>query len=715
MYANSSLIFFPNQNIKLENWGYMKEKKHLSSNGYNIMYEKKYTKNKYLQSIQRNNKNEFPNRWKSEYNIKKIISHNTILAKKAHTRIQKCLSTQKPIRKTYESIEQFPQYQNNIETANRKILVKAKLFHIIHKESNINLKLISKYKDLTKKWENVISLKEKARKKNLQNSDNLKDTSFDAEDQQNLDFRNSTSDHDQLSNKRVTVDLDSTSDKHVNFDSTAGDEYSSNYEDLQEGTIRNLQPMIVNARERKSQMFLDLNHSISSPVKQNILFKKSNCWTLEEKYLFLQAFKLFPKQFGRISQFLNNKSTKEVINFYYLNKKILNLKQIVQEWELEIGGEHDVDSGRSNGRKTEFKEDEINEEQKKNKYHIKQLISIDNGQKKKKKFQFKINKKDLIKIKKKINKEIVKQYRFPFEKKIKQYIDNIIIKNSELLNNNFTFNNYYQNINMYSPIQIVVESENNYIPFFNYHSQNGLTVNDEMKNQNIRLKNWNKKEISIFLKGINKYGANFKKISKLLKKKNPEQCKNYFQLYKMKKKRLIDNDKFSNNNSIQNNWQDLEKDLFFQCLELYGRNWWEFCKKSLNKTFLKLKMQLIDQSQDREQGQNQKQNQNQKQSSNLNRRQRKRQKEDQQKMKSKKYKMKKKKRKKNLNSYSQSPSSSHAGHRYRSGSGSGSSYHSYHHSPSSSRPRSRLRYRYNDDYYRKRKKKYKKKKKKQNK
>ncbi|KAJ3428460.1 hypothetical protein M0812_23783 [Anaeramoeba flamelloides] len=261
---------------------------------------------------------------------------------------------------------------------------------------------------------------------------------------------------------------------------------------------------------------------------------------------------------------------------------------------------------------------------------------------------------------------------------------------------------------MYSPIQIVVESENNYIPFFNYHSQNGLTVNGEMKNQKIRLKNWDKKEISIFFKGINKYGANFKKISKLLKKKNPEQCKNYFQLYKMKKKRLIDNDKFSNNNSIQNNWQDLEKDLFFQCLELYGRNWWEFCKKSLNKTFLKLKMQLIDQSQDRDQNQNQ----NQKQSSNLNRRQRKRQKEDQQKMKSKKYKMKKKKRKKNLNSYSQSPSSSHAGHRYRSGSGSGSSYHSYHHSPSSSRPRSRLRYRYNDDYYRKRKKKYKKKKKK---
>ncbi|KAJ3428461.1 nuclear receptor co-repressor related ncor [Anaeramoeba flamelloides] len=417
MYANSSLIFFPKQNIKLENWGYMKEKKHLSSNGYNIMYEKKYTKNKYLQSIQRNNKNEFPNRWKSEYNIKKIISHNTILAKKAHTRIQKCLSTQKPIRKTYESIEQFPQYQNNIETANRKILVKAKLFHIIHKESNINMKLISKYKDLTKKWENVISLKEKARNKNLQNSDNLKDTSFDVEDQQNLDFRNSTSDHDQLSNKRVTVDLDSTSDKHVNFDSTAGDEYSSNYEDLQEGTIRNLQPMIVNARERKSQMFLDLNHSISSPVKQNILFKKSNCWTLEEKYLFLQAFKLFPKQFGRISQFLNNKSTKEVINFYYLNKKILNLKQIVQEWELGIGGEHDVDSGRSNGRKTEFEGDEINEEQKKNKYHIKQLISIGNGQKKNKNFQFKINKKDLIKIKKKINKEIVKQYRFPFEKK----------------------------------------------------------------------------------------------------------------------------------------------------------------------------------------------------------------------------------------------------------------------------------------------------------
>ncbi|RLO03710.1 hypothetical protein DYB28_007813 [Aphanomyces astaci] len=64
----------------------------------------------------------------------------------------------------------------------------------------------------------------------------------------------------------------------------------------------------------------------------------TNPWTDIEKCIFVDKFLQTPKNFFRIASFLQNKTTGDVISFYYHTKKVLDYKAIIREQQLRRRG-----------------------------------------------------------------------------------------------------------------------------------------------------------------------------------------------------------------------------------------------------------------------------------------------------------------------------------------------------------------------------------------
>jgi len=54
-------------------------------------------------------------------------------------------------------------------------------------------------------------------------------------------------------------------------------------------------------------------------------------WSLEEKQIFIEKFTQSPKNFGYISSFLENKTTEQCVQFYYMTKKSENYKNLLRK------------------------------------------------------------------------------------------------------------------------------------------------------------------------------------------------------------------------------------------------------------------------------------------------------------------------------------------------------------------------------------------------
>jgi len=61
-------------------------------------------------------------------------------------------------------------------------------------------------------------------------------------------------------------------------------------------------------------------------------------WTEEEKAIFLEKYLLYPKMFGKIATFLEDKGIEDAINYYYANKMTLNLKKLLKEQQSKRKG-----------------------------------------------------------------------------------------------------------------------------------------------------------------------------------------------------------------------------------------------------------------------------------------------------------------------------------------------------------------------------------------
>lgn len=104
--------------------------------------------------------------------------------------------------------------------------------------------------------------------------------------------------------------------------------------------------MIVTIQERKSRYFLRdgkgqgcmTNGVVSDWKKREKAETHVNPWNDLEKCIYIDKFLQYPKNFARISSFLSNKNTGDVIAFYYRTKKVVDYKAMLREQQLRRRG-----------------------------------------------------------------------------------------------------------------------------------------------------------------------------------------------------------------------------------------------------------------------------------------------------------------------------------------------------------------------------------------
>lgn len=79
----------------------------------------------------------------------------------------------------------------------------------------------------------------------------------------------------------------------------------------------------------QSIMLYDMNRFVKDPEFEHNQFKKRIVWLPFEEKIFYEKFFIYPKKFGQISSYLPEKTTKDVIEFYYTHKYTTEMKQVI--------------------------------------------------------------------------------------------------------------------------------------------------------------------------------------------------------------------------------------------------------------------------------------------------------------------------------------------------------------------------------------------------
>lgn len=86
-------------------------------------------------------------------------------------------------------------------------------------------------------------------------------------------------------------------------------------------------PAMIVDPDRKKLKFIDNNRLVEDSVAAYKEYRSKHLWSEEEEEIFVKYYLKYPKDFVRIASYLPNKSTKDVIYYYYNNKMRLNLKE----------------------------------------------------------------------------------------------------------------------------------------------------------------------------------------------------------------------------------------------------------------------------------------------------------------------------------------------------------------------------------------------------
>ena len=90
------------------------------------------------------------------------------------------------------------------------------------------------------------------------------------------------------------------------------------------------EPMYLDDVEFYTYAFYNMNGFVEDPVKAHNDYRKRLVWTDTEKQIFLDKYRLHPREFRKIAAGLPNKSVKDCIEFYYVHRIDMKLKELEQ-------------------------------------------------------------------------------------------------------------------------------------------------------------------------------------------------------------------------------------------------------------------------------------------------------------------------------------------------------------------------------------------------
>ena len=90
-------------------------------------------------------------------------------------------------------------------------------------------------------------------------------------------------------------------------------------------------PPILQDKKLQKPVFINKNNLIRDPLAEYKERKHINIWSDAEKDTFREKFLLYPKNFGLISSYLERKSVRDCVHYYYASKKSENYKQLLRK------------------------------------------------------------------------------------------------------------------------------------------------------------------------------------------------------------------------------------------------------------------------------------------------------------------------------------------------------------------------------------------------
>ncbi|KAF8936247.1 hypothetical protein BGZ58_004417 [Dissophora ornata] len=224
----------------------------------------------------------------------------------------------------YESVEDYPCYQENIDSHNR---LRGVLLHSMAMKATAldekELELKREYKQYwetwTKKVEKLDKIKEKmsnaplptnVREEDLVQSDNVLFTTRNRRGTYNSDAVRSEAELLEIIQSLENADM-------RNPDLRAS------------RTAATVPPMILDPNIREKVHYYDRNHLVTDPAKHYRLGPVTDVWTEEERQTFIKRYLNHPKQFGKIAAGLENKTACQCVLFYYREKKKIGFKDIL--------------------------------------------------------------------------------------------------------------------------------------------------------------------------------------------------------------------------------------------------------------------------------------------------------------------------------------------------------------------------------------------------
>jgi nuclear receptor co-repressor 1 len=130
--------------------------------------------------------------------------------------------------------------------------------------------------------------------------------------------------------KQATTNDSSTSEQHISLNTnTIEQELEVEEEKMRKSSI--VPPIMYDKWQRKHQYFNQNGLIKRDAVEFYKERTKMPCWLPEEKQIFIEKFTQSPKNFGYISSFLENKTTEQCVQFYYMTKKTENYKNLLRK------------------------------------------------------------------------------------------------------------------------------------------------------------------------------------------------------------------------------------------------------------------------------------------------------------------------------------------------------------------------------------------------
>ncbi len=130
--------------------------------------------------------------------------------------------------------------------------------------------------------------------------------------------------------KQLNTTDSSTTEQQISVNpNTIEQELEIEEEKLRKSSI--VPPFIYDKWQRKHQYF-NQNGLVKRDAAEFYKERtKMPYWSSEEKQIFIEKFTQSPKNFGYISSFLENKTTEQCVQFYYMTKKTENYKNLLRK------------------------------------------------------------------------------------------------------------------------------------------------------------------------------------------------------------------------------------------------------------------------------------------------------------------------------------------------------------------------------------------------